>query len=99
MMILWILVAAGLGALFVKIGESYGRKRAATEIQLKAAKTCLEASDNPFARPTMVPCPCMCGGILQNDGRNRMDTLTFLVCSKCKCCYVAGDSEKREAAC
>lgn len=43
--------------------------------------------------PVSVKCPCGCkGGILKSDGRNVQDNLTFLMCSVCKCTYVADDN-------
>lgn len=43
-----------------------------------------------FEHPHKVKCPCGCkDGVLQTDGKNTQDTLTFLICSSCQCCYIA----------
>lgn len=49
---------------------------------------------NIFAPPEAIKCQCDgCGGTLRADGRNKMDTLTFLICSECACCYRAEDKQ------
>lgn len=51
----------------------------------------------PFDSPLVVKCPCpgSCSGYLVSDGRNSNNTLTFLICSVCKCTYQAPDSQKQ----
>lgn len=92
--VLYVIVFIGLGALFAHLGWVGGKKAARMEDKLKAMNSCKEAGEIPFINCSPVSCPCQCGGILQNDGRNKIDTLTFLMCSRCSCAYVAGDNEK-----
>lgn len=92
-LLLWILVFCGLGAGLVAWGVWLGKQKARLEDKLEAAKYC---RDGGYTNPSMIICPCQCGGVLKSDGRNKYDTLTFLVCNRCQCCYVAGDAKKEE---
>lgn len=53
-----------------------------------------EGDENIFAPPPAIRCQCRpgCDGILRADGRNIMNTLTFLVCDVCGCAYHAEDT-------
>lgn len=54
------------------------------------------ADPNVMENCTAVPCPCEggCTGHLRADGRNVLDSLTFLECDVCHCGYVAEDFPK-----
>lgn len=58
---------------------------------------CADPDFTGFENCTTVACPCgKCKGILHSDGRNTMNNLTFLMCDKCGCMYVAEDFNKKE---
>lgn len=93
---LWCLVAMGAGAGFFALGVHMGKQKARIEDKLQALTRCNEASENPFTPMGHLSCPCQCGGILFNIGKNRANTHTALECDKCRCAYVAHD--RKEAA-
>lgn len=45
----------------------------------------------PFDPPLPIKCQCPggCIGHLKVEGPNRLNTLSFLVCDTCGCCYTA----------
>lgn len=56
-------------------------------------RRCGDHENVGYQNPFDVRCPCpKCPGALKYDGFNR--TRAFLVCSSCKCCYVARNSEE-----
>lgn len=60
-----------------------------------------DVCDVGFTNPTEVECTCVklsgkrCKGTMRYDCRNKADNLAFLVCSDCKCTYVAPDLETK----
>lgn len=97
-LLFWMIAAMGAGAAAISVGYRGGKKAARLEDKRKALASCAEAEAVIFINPSSVRCPCQCGGFLESDGRNKQDTLSFLICSRCRCCYVARDKAEAKAS-
>lgn len=66
----------------------------AAEAMHKPSSHKLNCTDGGLNNTLAVPCPCECGGTLRSDGRNKQETLTFLLCPTCGCTHHADDAER-----